>query len=244
MLKKVKGLIIKETNVGEGDKILTILTHELGKIQAVANGARSYKSKFIAGCQLFCYTDFVLSQKKDLHRVSSAQPVETFFSLRNNLEKLSLAAYFCDLLCEVATDSSDADEVLRLALNTFYILTKKDDHTKIKAVFELRLMCLSGFMPQLYYCSVCGTDKDISSFSISDAEVCCSRCATKGEVLSGTVLAMQHIASSEPKRLFSFEASDDVLFELSSIAENYILCQIGRDFRSLKYYLTISKNMI
>ena len=65
MLTRVTGLIIKETNVGEADKILTILTHELGIIQAVANGARSYKSKFIAACQLFCYTDFVLSKQQD-----------------------------------------------------------------------------------------------------------------------------------------------------------------------------------
>ena len=63
MMTTVKGLIIKETKVGEGDKIITLLTPELGIIQVSAKGARSYKSKYIAACQLFGYCEFVLVKK-------------------------------------------------------------------------------------------------------------------------------------------------------------------------------------
>lgn len=244
MTTTIMGLIIKETNVGEGDKIITILTPEYGKIQAIANGARSYKSKFIAGCQLFCYTNFVLSKKKDWFRVTSAEPIENFFDLRTSLEKLSLATYFCDLLHEIVTDAHGTDEIIKLALNTFYILTKSDNLTQIKATFELRLMCLSGFAPELVNCTVCGRKEGITSFSISDGAVHCNNCERSGVILAGTLSAMRHIALGDSKKLFSYEANSNVLAELSSIAENYALGHIGRDFRSLRYYLTIIKNMI
>lgn len=244
MTKTIKGLIIKETNVGEGDKIITILTPEYGKIQAVANGARSYKSKFIAGCQLFCYTNFVLSKKKDWFRVTSAEPIQSFYALRTSLEKLCLSTYFCDLLSEVTTDAHGADEIIKLALNTFYILTKEDSLAKIKATFELRLMSLSGFAPELSGCAVCGRKDGLTSFLIDEGALYCAECESKGKILPGTLLAMKHIVLSEPKKLFSYQASSEVLNEISLIAENYTLSHMGRDFRSLRYYLTIIKNMV
>ncbi len=243
MLTSVKGLIIKETNVGEGDKILTVLAGGLGKIQAAANGARSYKSRLIAGCQLFCYTDFVLSKKKDWFRVTGAEPVEAFYPLRQSLEKLSLAAYFCDLLCEVTADAHGADEALRLALGAFYILTKEDELTRIKAAFELRLLSLSGFMPQLSSCGSCGSG-EVTGFSVSDASGLCDACAGAKRLLPGTLAAMRYITCAPQDAVFAFRTDAAVTAELASVAENYTLGQIGRDFRSLKYYLTITKNMV
>ncbi|OQB14740.1 MAG: DNA repair protein RecO [Firmicutes bacterium ADurb.Bin193] len=237
-----KGLIIKETKVGEGDKILTILTSELGKIQAGANGARSYKSKLIAGCQLFSYSDFVLTKKKEWYRVSSAEPCETFYNLRLDIKKLSLATYFCDLICEVATDGADGGDILRLALNTLYILTKNDNLPLIKAVFELRLMCVSGFAPSVLSCAVCAGQENLTRFDVSGG-VCCESCGGV-KISAGTIDALRHVCECDLKKLFSFNVSKAVLDELSSVAENYIVSQTGRSFKSLKYYLTISEKMV
>ncbi|MDR0405476.1 MAG: DNA repair protein RecO [Clostridiales bacterium] len=240
----VKGLIIKETIVGEANKIITILTPELGKIQAGAHGARSHKSKLIAGCQMFCYTAFVLTKKGDRYYVTSAEPYETFYALRLDLEKLALAAYFCDLLCGVTTDLHGAGEAARLALNTFYILTRQEGLPLIKAVFELRLMSLSGFAPELSSCVLCGADGGLTGFSVNDGGTLCGGCKQGGALSPGALAAMRHIVRCEPKRLFSFTVSGEVLETLAVIAENYALSVLGRRPRSLKYYLTISQNML
>jgi DNA repair protein RecO (recombination protein O) len=228
--------------VGEGDKILTILTPEYGKIQAIAKGARSYKSKFRSGCQLFSFTSFEFSKRKDWLSVTYAEPVETFYDMRRSIESISLAAYFCDVLCEVATDAQDAADVLRLALNTLFMLTKNDEYGKIKAVFELRLMTEIGFRPAIDACAVCGSEKDICFFSVYEGTVLCKNCIEEKNILKGTLLAMKHIISNPQGKIFSFRASSDVFFELGSICENYLLTQIGRGFRSLGYYHEISSN--
>lgn len=232
-----RGLIIKEVKVGEGDKIITILTPDLGVIQAAAKGARSYKSKFLAGCQLFCYTNFSFIKKRSWYSVLSAEPIHTFYEIRTSLEKLSLAAYLCDLLCEVCTDSHQADKALSLALNTLYLLSKKDCLSQIKATFELRFISDSGFAPQLFHCVKCGSEGVFKNFSANDGGVLCNACAeNKSNISAGALNAMRHITCAEPKRVFSYKAEERVLQELESLAENYTLCQIGRCPRSLKYY--------
>ncbi len=242
MMTQVKGLIIKETNVGEGDKIITILTNEYGKIQAGANGARSYKSKLIAGCSLFCYTDFIIKKGKQLGRVISADPIETFYNIRTDIEKLSLASYFCDLLCEIATDSHGMDEIIQLALNTLYIITKKEDLALVKPAFELRLMALSGLSPNVLTCGEGGGKDELNHFSVDEGSVFCSKCgSTYGKIKSGTLSAMQHILHCDAKKIYSFSATPEVTAELICIAESYVLTHIGRDFRSLKYLKSISK---
>jgi DNA repair protein RecO (recombination protein O) len=237
MTMMVKGLIIKETKVGEGDKIITILTPELGIIQAAAKGARSYKSKFLAGCQLFCYTSFALSKKSKWYSLLSAEPVHTFYEIRTSLGKLSLATYFCDLLCEVCTDSHQADKALKLALNTLYMLSQNDCLSQIKATFELRFISDSGFTPELYCCVKCGSKGSFANFCANDGGLLCEKCAVgKSNILIGTLSAMRYIISAKPKRVFSYKADEKVLSELEVLAENYALCQIGRCPRSLKYY--------
>ena len=77
----VKGLIIKETKVGEGNKIFTVLTEEMGKIQVSAAGVRSFKSKISGACSLFCYSKFIISKGKSIFNVSSADCIYNFFDL-------------------------------------------------------------------------------------------------------------------------------------------------------------------
>ena len=234
-----QGLIIKETKLGEGDKILTILTPLYGKIQVSARGARSYRSKLRAGCQLFSFTDFELTRKKDRFSVTYAQPRESFYNLRSSVEGLSVAAYICDVLCEVAADSADAPQILSLALNSLLTLTKSEDYKKTKAVFELRLMSEAGFAPELTACGMCGQTEDLTAFSVYEGTALCRDCtegSNKNALSGGTLLAMRHITESPQKRIFSFNVTGDVQRQLGSICENYLLNQVGRDFRSLKYY--------
>ncbi|NLB82194.1 MAG: DNA repair protein RecO [Clostridiaceae bacterium] len=242
MAIKIKGLIIKETKVGEGDKIITMLTSELGIIQAAAKGARSYKSKFLAGCQLFCYTAFDLREKTKLFSVVSAEPIHTFYEIRNDFERLSLAVYFCDLLNEIGTDLHNADTMLSLALNTLYLLSKSTNLTQLKATFELRLICETGFAPELYSCVKCGNKSDNNFISTQDGGMLCNTCSSQTNILPGTLSAMRHIISAPLKKTFSYHTDNKVLLELKTITENYLLYQIDKFPRSLKYYHRLTKS--
>ena len=231
------GMIIKETKVGEGNKIFTIITAEHGKIQASGAGVRSYKSKLGSGCSLFCYSDFILKKgkSKDIYSIVSADKKMDFFELRYDIKKVALVNYICDLVNFITVQDVECTDILRLLLNTVYYIQKNDFSPKVKPVFEIRLMCEAGFAPRLKSCNKCQSTENIHYFSVEEGITECSHCRKTPNISVGTLNAMQYIATTSPKNIFSFDAEESVMHELSVFAEQYILHHICHIPKSLIY---------
>lgn len=239
MIKEIAttGMIIKETKVGEGNKIFTLLTADYGKIQASGAGVRSFKSKISSGCSLFCYSDFKLKQGKnrEIYNIVSAEKQMDFYDLRLDIEKLALANYITDLCNRTTVSDTDCQNILRLLLNTMYYLQKKDYDQKIKPVFELRLMAESGFAPDLTCCANCASTENLTYFSVDNSCLECGICKKTPNISQGTLDAMRYIMSSPLKSIFGFTVSEDVLNQLTVLAEQYALHRIGTVPKSLIY---------
>ena len=231
------GMIIKETKVGEGNKIFTIITADHGKIQASGAGVRSYKSKLASGCSLFCYSDFIFKKgkSKDIYSIVSADKKMDFFDLRYDIEKLAITNYICDLTNLMTVQESDCSGILRVLLNTVYYIQKNDISPKIKPVFEMKIMCESGFAPNLIHCQKCNSNENLHYFSIEDGALECNQCRKIPNISTGTLEAMKYIISSNPKNIFNFEASEEILHQLTIFSEQYVLQQIGYVPKSLIY---------
>ena len=149
MLITVKGLVIRETPVGDFDKMLSVLTAEHGKISVFARGAKKMKSPFFVSTQMFCYSEFVLRKTTDIFYISEGTLIEGFFDLRNTLEGSALASYIADVARDISTENTDESKLLRLTLNSLFAIAKgKKPLPLIKAVFELRAVCYAGFLPR------------------------------------------------------------------------------------------------
>ena len=239
MLLKTDGLVIREKGTGESDRFVTLLTREYGVLHAFARGAKSLKSEKQSGTQLFAYADFTVSRGKDAFVVTEARPREVFYKLRENVEHLSLAQYFCELSGLLAPEETPAEEYLRLLLNALYLLSAgKRPQPFLKAVMELRLMSISGYMPDLTGCAACGTYTDDEMF-FDRREGClyCSGCAESGEPLTvGVLAAMRHICYSETDKVFSFTLSDDGLRKLANLTQGYMHTHLNHTFKTLQFY--------
>jgi len=243
---KTQGLIIKEVNVGEADKIFTIFTRHNGKIQASARGVRSPRSRLISGTQFLCYSDFVLYKGKDIYRISQSQVINNFYNIRTSIEKLSYATYFVELTSEVIEESYPNQKVLNLLLNTLYLLSDTDkDPMLLKIVYELRLMSLIGYAPNLINCSDCGSTESLKYFNSKSGGLVCIHCKgnvnNRGsiEISEGARNAMRYIIYSPSNKIFSFMVSQKVLSELNIVIKDFILTHIGREVKSLKYLKSI-----
>lgn len=242
------GLIIKETNVGENDKLLVILTKDHGIIRAFADGVRRMKSKNSAATSLLCYANFTLYQNKDTYKVSDSSPIELFFELRYHLEELSLAQYFCEMAIKLTPEEFEPTEILRLLLNSLHFLTNQTKPINIiKAVTELKLISLAGFMPNLTGCAVCGEDEAFK-FSYSEGCLFCLECSSEANdttVLNPTVLAaMRHIIYSDFSKIYSFEIPEKDAEILSLITEKYVAQQSEYRFKTLDFYKSVKEPSI
>lgn len=234
-------MIIKETKVGEGNKIFTILTADCGKIQASGAGVRSFKSKLSSGCGLFSYSDFILkkTKSKDIYSIVSADKKMDFFNIRYDIEKIALVNYICDLANYMTVQENDCADILRLVLNTVYYIQKNACNQKIKPVFELRLMCEAGFAPNLTSCNRCGAAENLCYFSAESGAAECGMCRKASNVLDGTLAAMKYICTVPAKNIFNFEADENVLHQLTVFSEQYVLQQISAVPKSLIYLKTL-----
>ncbi len=247
---KTNGLVIRETAVGENDKILTVLTPELGKISVYCKGVRSIKSHRIASTQLFCYDELTLAVRGDKYTLGEACLIENFFDIRGDISKFALAQYFADLLCEVSTENEDQSELLSLALNALYILVSDKPIKLVKSVFELRVLCAIGLTPDLSECDSCGKVENEYYLDPIGGTVRCSGCLLNSHgdpygsrayifVPSYVLRAMLYIINANKKRIFAFSAEDSLLSELETVCEKYTLSQIGRGFDSLNFYKSL-----
>ena len=232
------GLILKSKKTGESNRLVTVLTRDLGVVNAFANGAAKIAGKSASATETLCYSTFTLSENKGTYTLSEAVPVEVFFELRNDIERLSLAQYFCELVMNLAVEGEDASELLRLTLNSLYLLAKDlRPMLFIKAVYELRVMTAAGFMPDLGGCCVCEkADIDEPMFNINDGVVACSGCGTGIAVGRGVLAAMRHICSCDFDRIFSFEIGENSLKKLADITEKYVIDHCSKRFTALDFY--------
>lgn len=238
------GLIIKETNIGESDKLLVILTREHGIIRAFADGVRRMKSKNSAATSLLCYSNFTLYQNKDTYKVSDCVPIELFFDLRYHLEELALAQYFCEMALRLTPEEYEPTDILRLVLNSLHFLTKQSKPMElIKAVTELKMISIAGFMPDLTGCACCEEENALPYFSLDEGNVFCQNCKPQGNdivQLNPTLLAaMRHIIYSPFEKIYSFDIPTDDMKKLSSITEKYVSLQCEHHFKTLDFYLSV-----
>lgn len=239
------GIIIKENIAGENDKYIIALTRERGLVNAYARGTRSLKNRSASATSLLCYSNLTFFKSRDTYKLNEASAIEMFFPLRSDIEKLSLAQYFCELSLCLAPEESEAEEFLRLVLNALHFLCKGTrENIFIKSIVELRMLSLAGYMPDLTCCGECGRDEDdIMYFGLEDGRIFCEEhksAATRKVPLSRTSLAaMRHIIYSEFERLFSFSLPEQAARGVSAAAENFLLYQTERGFKTLDFYKSL-----
>ena len=248
----IKGLIIREEQQGESSKYIYALTAERGVIGFLVRGGMK-SSKNSASTQLYVYSELCIEEKKNaagdtLYYLNSSEAIEMFFELRLDIIKMSLAAYLTELIYySRIEDSTDKNEILRLALNTFYFLNKgSKDREMLKSIFELRLLCETGFRPALVACSKCYKyEDDKMYFNMRSGTLECNECCTNKDSMFAVVFdkrllyIVRHIALTDFDRLFSIRISPDYQAKLTDFTERFVKYHFKESFKTLTFYRSL-----
>ena len=244
MLLTTQGIVLREVNYKEADKILTVLTRDFGKRTVKARGCRRKNSRLTAGSQLLVYSEMTIHERGEFLTLNEADPQQQFWSVRQDLELLALASYFAEVTENACQEGEESSELLSLLLNCLYALdTLKKPKELVKAAFELRRLALTGYEPLLDGCAVCGLpEPENPRLHLSQGVLHCARC--KGQVGPGVSMplspaalaAARHIVLGNPKKLFSFSLGPESMALLGDAAEAFLMTQHERGFRTLDYY--------
>lgn len=220
-LEKVTGIVIKETQYKDNDKIITILTDNLGKISCIARGAKRVNSPILASSQYLVYSEFVIYRGNNFYYINSSSVKNSFYKLRTDLDKLEAVFEQTRILQKVIDENEDTSQVLKLFLNTLYVIENYDtDMKKVEAIFLIKLLSLLGFSPKISNCSNCtkkffeNDDQKNILYDYVSNSFFCSQCASNIDkrrcinLSKSTVIAIKYIVISEIRKVFSFELKD------------------------------------
>ena len=246
-----QGLVLREVNYKESDKLLTVLTAEGGKRTVKARGCRRKSSPLAAAAQLLVYSEMTLFEYRDHFTLNEAESIRQFWKVRSQLELLALGSYFAEVMEAVAVEGRPDPGALSLILNSLHALDRLDKpQALVKAAYELRLMCLEGYEPMLDACALCGAPQpEQPRLSVSQGVLHCAGCLVEGgrrdslPLTPGALAAMRYIAGGDPKRLFSFQISPADLDCLAEVCQAFLLTQLERGFRTLDYYQQLKVGM-
>ncbi len=251
-----EGLVIRATPSGEGDKMLTILSRQYGKLSVLARGCRKVNSRLASCCNVFVYASFSLGIYKDMYYIREAEFIRSFYKENDRLEKFALASYIVQVGEDISTNE-ESHGLMRLLLNTLHVLDAGEKNEElIKAGFELRVCKLCGLSPELSGCRICGKSALSECFlEVNNGTLICEECkngktsytddARFAETIvpldSGSLGAMRHISNADDKRIFSFNIyppSDRLFYDG---CEKYMTNQLERSFSSLEFYKLIKQ---
>lgn len=236
-------LVLRVSDVGESDRVLTLLTADYGVIRAFANRAKKMNNKMQAATQSLSYGEFNIYSGKNSYIINSATVKEVFFGLRQDIEMLSLAQYFCSLAIDIIPEGEPAPQSLRVILNSLSFLQSGRRTARfLKAVTELKLISLAGYAPNLLKCASCSNDNiSEATLDITKGRIYCQNCSHAGKKITpGVLTAMRHVSLSPVDRIYSFSLSerDEKLF--AEVCETYLLSMTGKSYKTLEFYKSLS----
>ncbi len=233
---KTKGIVILESNMNDYDKMVTLLTPDIGKIGCAARGSRRPKSVLMAGTQFLSFSNFLIYNSPTSYSINSCDTIEVFYNIRNDLNKLNYASLISRIVYDVTDENQYTYNILQLLLNTLYMISETDKNLDfILSVFELRLMLYLGFAPQLGKCTRCGSNENISYFSIYNSGFECSSCGRVDksaiQINNDTFNALKFIFSAPAKKVFSFTVSEESLKQLKLVSTLYINDKLDKNYQ-------------
>ena len=243
MFKTTKGLILREVKYKEADRILTVLTEDMGKITVKARGALRKSSKVAAATQLFVFSELTMFENKGRWSVNEGSTIEEFKGLRSDISALALASYFAECVEALADEDRPELGMLQLILNCLFALSNNlysQEH--IKTAFEMRLMRIAGYEPDLSGCAVCGEPEPTEPrFSAQNGIICCRECRKSIHeanivLCPASLHALRYILYAEPRKLMAYSVPDGAAKKAANAAETYLLTQTERRFSTLNYW--------
>ena len=233
---KISGVVLSESNMGDFDKMLTILTPNFGKISCVAKGARRPRSALLAGSQIFCFGEYLMYKGTNTYHINSVEPIEVFYNIRTDLDKLNVAVHINKIVQEVTGENQNCFNIMQLLLNTLYVISETDKNLDlVLSIFKLRLLSILGFRPNVNECVNCKGKEDLIYFSLRDNGVKCKNCGKQDKssitISESTYNAIKYTITAPPKKLFSFSIKDESLEEFKLVTKLYFNEKIEKEYK-------------
>jgi len=243
---RAQGVVLRHVEVGEADRILTFYTLEYGKVQAIAKGIRKMKSRKAGHLEPFSRVELMLAKGRNLDVISQAEAQNTYENLRSDLKLIAYAAYVIELLDRFTYEEGENRLLYNLLVDTLARIDEGAPAQTAVHYYEVHLMDLLGFKPQLQTCSACGEKikPEDQFFSARLGGALCpnslSADPSAWKVSLGALKYMRHLQRSSWSKVRDLEIPQEIEPELASLLERYLTYLLEYGLRTPGFLRAVS----
>lgn len=176
MLNKWEGIVLKSFPYGETNKILTLYTKEVGKVTAMARGAKKTASRLAAITQPFTHGYFLIRKGRGMGTLSQGDPIHSMRFIRENLEATAYASYIVEIVDRLTEENEQLVGVYPLLLEALEAINEEYDPEAISLFVEWKMLRVGGIHPILNQCASCAATEGEFAFSFREIGFLCHRC--------------------------------------------------------------------
>jgi DNA repair protein RecO (recombination protein O) len=236
---RVEAVVLRHSDYGEADRLLTLYTRQLGKTRVIAKGARKIASRKAGHIEPFTHVKLQLSRGRDMFVLTQADTVDAYLPLREDLILTSQASYVMELLDRFTyEDDRENPSTFRLLTETLSRLASKSDPWLVIRYYEMRLLDYLGFRPQLFECANCGREikAEDQFFSFSAGGVICPRCGrglpNLHDISVDALKYLRHFQRSSYTEAARARSSLDVQKETETLMQGYFTYLLERELNT------------
>lgn len=234
---KTKGIIIKRINLGEADRILTVLTKDRGKIRVVAKGVRKSKAKLAGFLEMFRYNDYLIAEGRNLDIITSAQTINNLHGISKDLRSVALAYYIVEMVDRLIEETQEVDGTFDLTFLILNEISKGDiDLDLLKSFFEINILSLLGFQPELNYCVECRKLVNEGCFSFAMGGLLCDEHSNSDSVsMKLTNQEISILKNLLAKDVGDIRLEEKSLSKITQICSNFLDYMLDRELKTKEF---------
>jgi len=240
-LYRVDAVVLKRKDMGEADRLLTCFTRDRGKLKLIAKGIRKPASRKAGHLELFTHARFLVARARTWDIITQAEGVNVYLALREDLSRTSYAYYAAELLDRLTEEQDEHQEMFDLFLDTLERLSVASELRIPTRYYELGLLNLAGFRPELFTCLGCGEQIQPATnyFHYGRGGILCESCGAEiagSRRLSLPALKVLRYMQTRPyASVQNLQLRENVQGEIEDILYHYLTYVLEQNLKSVRF---------
>lgn len=248
-IHKTEGIIIKTLPFRSSSLIVTFFSPQFGKIRGIVKGVHRGGEIRQAGYELFTHAEFIFYEKKhsDLHLVTESVILNSYKVVRNHLDGIAYASYFCELVDELTEVHDPHPKIFDILKTSLHYLSAISPE-RLAPLFEIKLLREMGWIPFLDSCLVCGAKPlEKGFFSVRQGALICEKCYTKDPraqpVSSATLAVLRFYIKDDLDHSLRISHSALVENQIRMLIAQFLNFRLGKVLNSRRFIEAIKPTL-
>ncbi len=238
---RTEAIVLRRRDFGEADRLLTLFTPEAGKVRVLAKGIRKPASRKAGHLELYTRSMLMLARGRDMDIITQAETLQSYRPLREDLLRSSYGSYCVELLDKFTPDAAENKPLYDLLSRALDWLAETGDLALTTRYYELQLLSMVGYQPQLFQCVVGGETivAEDQFFSPAEGGAVCPRCGENRPGAFAVSLAalkvLRFMQSNPYEMLRDLTLRPQVHAEAERIIQRIIVYHLERQLKSVDF---------